>query len=174
MRISMGARVVLIVVAVVVGLTALVAYALGREYGGNEATEGLAKGYLPDDLVEVRSVDWGLGADASRDYELAVEGEIAVIRLVEGDGMTLFTGSADEAGSWLDEQGPQQFLGSAADADAHLSDLRDDATSYTGAIILGLTAIGLLIVALIPNRRTHEPPGASPSTSSLPSGYGSS
>lgn len=74
----------------------------------------------------------------------------------------LFAGPPNEAGTWLDEQGSQQYLGANADADAYLNDLRNDAKSYTGAIVPGLAALGLLIVAAIPNRQTHQTPTPTP------------
>ncbi len=162
MRMSMGVRVALILLAVVLGLTALIVLGVEREYGGQEAIEGIAKGYLPNQLVEVRDVDWALDTEASGDYELAVEGNDAVIRLVEGDGGILFTGPPDEAGTWLDEQGSRQYLGANDDADAYLNDLRDSAKSYTGAIVLGLAALGLLIVAVVPNRQARQTPTPTP------------
>lgn len=157
MSMSIGARVVLVVFAVLAGIGAFVSYAIEGEYGGQSAIEGLAKGYLPDSAVEVRDVDWGLGAEAANDYEMAVEGSgVAVVRLVDGNGRVLFTGTSAEAMSWLDAQGPQQFVGTNQSADAYLTDLRDGAGSYTTSSILTIIAAGLLVVAVIPNREPRQ------------------
>lgn len=165
MSMSIGARVLLIVLAVLVGIGAFVSYAIEREYGGQSAIEGLAKGYLPENVVEVREVDWGLEAEASNDYEMRVEAsDVAVVALVDGNGRVLFTGTPSEATSWLDTQGPQQFVGTNQTADAYLTDLRDGAKSYTTSIVLAIVAVGILTVAVIPNRKPRQSHAIGPAT----------
>lgn len=151
MRLSMGARIALVVLAAFVGVAALLMFFEEREYGGQDAIEGLAKGYLLDDMVEVRQVDWGLAAEAASDYELTVEADQAVIRLVDGGGRVLFTGTLYEADTWLNEQGPQRYLGSRSGADAYLANLRDGAKNYATAITMTIVAIGLVLIAVIPS-----------------------
>lgn len=165
MHLSKGVRVFLVVSAVLVGLMAFVSYGLEQEYGGNSATEGLARGHLPDGIVEIREVGWGLGAEANNDYEMRVEAsDVAVVALVDGNGRVLFTGTTDQAISWLDTQGPQQFVGTNQSAAAYLTDLKDGATSYTTSIILAIVAGGLLVVSLIPNRNPRQSPAIGPAT----------
>ena len=157
MQLSKGVRVFLVVLAVLVGLIAFVSYGIEQEYGGNSAIEGLAKGYLPGSAVEVREVGWGDGADVNNDYELAVEGsEVAVVRLIDGNGRVLYTGTETDAVAWLDTQGPQRFIGTSQSADAYLTDARDGAQTYTTSTILAIVAVGLLVVALIPNRKPQQ------------------
>jgi|GEM_PF-4315015 len=157
MHLSKGVRILLVVSAVLVGLMAFVSYGIEQEYGGNTATEGLAKGYLPDSAVEVREVGWGDGADVNNDYELAVEGSgVAVVRLIDGNGRVLYTGTETEAMAWLDTQGPQQFIGTSQSANAYLTDAKDGAQTYTTSIILAIVAAGLLVIAVIPNRKPQQ------------------
>ena len=59
------------------GIVGLLMWADEAEHGGWEAMDGLAEGYLPGALVEVREVPWASGND-----ELATSYEV---RLVEGD-----------------------------------------------------------------------------------------
>lgn len=168
MSISTGRRVLLVVLAVLAGIGAFVSYAIEGEYGGQTEIDGLAKGYLPDGVVEVREVDWAQGAEASNDYEMRIDAsDIAVVALVDGEGTVLFTGTSDEATAWLDTQGPQQFIGTNQQADAYLTDLADSATSYSTTVILAIVAVGLLVLGLIPNRKpsqSHATEPASPTT----------
>lgn len=156
MRMRTGARLTLIGLAIVVGLAAFVIYSNEQEYGGNSAIEGLAKGYLPSSLVEVRDVDWGLESEAPNDYEVTVHIEDAEVRLIDGEGRVLFAGTTLETEVWLDEQGTQQFIGTNPEVNTYLDDLRDEAKTYTTSMVLGVIAVGMLVVAFIPNRR-HQP-----------------
>ncbi len=65
----------------------------------------------------------------------------------------------------VDTQGPQQFVGTNQSADAYLTDLKDGAKSYPTSIILGIVAVGLLVVAVLPNgkpRQSHAMGPAAP------------
>ncbi len=105
----------------------------------------------------MREVDWGVGEEAANDYELTVDGsQVAVVGLIDGNGRVLYTGTETEAVAWLDAQGPQQFVGTSQSADAYLSDVRDSAKSYTTSIVLAIVAVGLVTVAVIPARKTHQ------------------
>lgn len=155
MRMSVGARIGLGVLAVALGLAALVAYSVENEYGGQEAVEGLAKGYLPSAVVEVRDVGWAGSTDAAIDYEVIVEDTSATVRLIDGGGRVLFKGTPTEADLWLDAQGSQMYVGSSTGADGYLNDMRDDAKSFAIAWVLAIVGAVSLIAAAIPNRHSR-------------------
>ena len=164
MRMSIGVRIGLGVLAVVLGVAALIVYSVEDEYGGQEAVEGLAKGYLPSAVVEVRDVSWADSGDAAIDYEVIVEDSDATVQLIDGGGEVLFTGTPTETNLWLDAQGSQMYTGSNAGADGYLNSLRDGAKSFAIAWVLGIVAAVALIAAVIPNRHPRSSSVPTPTT----------
>ncbi|GAG95152.1 unnamed protein product [marine sediment metagenome] len=158
MQLSWTARILLIVGGVLVGLVGLFMWADESEHGGWAAMEGLEEGYLAGSSVEIRPVPWSNQQDEmSGTYDVRlVEGDTYEVAFVDRQGEVLYIGTSPEVQVWLDDQGEQMFVGTRAGASAWTDEQRDAEKSFVGpGIIIGLGVL-LVIVGVIPNRRTTE------------------
>lgn len=158
MEVSRTARIVLIIGGLLVGMVGWLMWADEAEHGGWEVMDGLAEGYLPGGLVEVREVPWAGGEDElATSYEVRlVEGDMYEVAFVDRQGQVMFTGTLAEVEAWLDDQGEQVFVGTQPETSSWIEDARETEKSYVApAVVIGFGLL-LLIVGFIPHRRFKE------------------
>jgi hypothetical protein len=127
-----------------------------QEYGGQDAVSGVAIGHLADGTAELREITWpGLDPEASTGYEVADEGDVVVVRFVDHGGAVLFSGTADEVDSWLDEQGPQLYAGTYDGAIAYRRDLQESGQDGFPVWMIPIWFVPIL-TAVIASRRSEE------------------
>lgn len=161
MAMSTVVKLVIGLVTGVLVLGTLAWWAFEDEYGGQDAVRDVAVGVLPEG-AEVREVPWAsTDPEGSADYEVVDEGGVVVVQRVDGAGAELYRGTADEVTAWLDEQGPQLFVGTYAQAVDYRQGLQDEGTSGFPVWLVPIWFVPIL-TAIIAARREEKAQGAGP------------
>jgi hypothetical protein len=159
MTMSTVVKLMIGIVTGVLVLGTLAWWAFEREYGGQDAVRDVAVGVLPEG-AEVRDVPWAsTDPEGSADYEVVDEGGLVVVRFVDRGGAVLFSGTGDEVTAWLDEQGPQLFVGTYAQAVDYRQGLQDEGTSGFPVWLVPIWFVPIL-TAIVAARREEKAQGA--------------